>query len=148
MIIRNGGRRQKRVWCRHKRERRPIQGQWIAGAWEMPYQSEADAVEQAAELADRFRRAYHASVRALRDWRRYPVIVQNAGQVNIASDGGQQVNVQKSKRRAKTGKVLQYKAKGKRASKTKPKQLAAKSAEESIRIKPIAESVPVVAGKH
>jgi hypothetical protein len=35
----------------------------------------------------------------MRDLRRYasPVIVQNAGQVNIAADGGQQVDVQKSK---------------------------------------------------
>jgi hypothetical protein len=44
--------KEKRTWCRRSGERRPIQGQWIAGAWEMPYQSEADAVEQAAELAD------------------------------------------------------------------------------------------------
>jgi len=68
--------KEKQVWCRHNGEERPIEGQWIAGAWEMPYQGEADAVEQAAELADRFRRAYLASVRGLRDWRRYPVIVQ------------------------------------------------------------------------
>ena len=106
--------KEKEAWCRHSGQKRPIQGQWIAGAWEMPYQREADAVEQAAELADRFRRAYHASVRALRDWRRYPVIVQNAGQVNIAADGGQQVNVQKSKRRTKTGKSLADKTSGKR----------------------------------
>jgi hypothetical protein len=35
-------------------------------------------------------------LRQMRDLRRYasPVIVQNAGQVNIAADGGQQVNVQ------------------------------------------------------
>ena len=35
-------------------------------------------------------------MRQMRDLRRYasPVIVQNAGQVNIAADGGQQVNVQ------------------------------------------------------
>ena len=50
------------------------------------------------------RRAYHASIRALRDWRRYPVIVQNAGQVNIAADGGQQVNVQAERKRKKTPK--------------------------------------------
>ena len=30
-------------------EKRPIEGQWVAGAWEMPYQSEADGVQQAAE---------------------------------------------------------------------------------------------------
>jgi hypothetical protein len=35
-------------------------------------------------------------MRQMRDLRRYVqlVIVQNAGQVNIAADGGQQVNVQ------------------------------------------------------
>ena len=93
--------KQKEAWCRYSGQERPIEGQWIAGAWELPYQREADAVQQAAELADRFRRAYHASIRALRDWRRYPVIVQNAGQVNIAADGGQQVNVQKSQRKEK-----------------------------------------------
>lgn len=100
----NGGRSRRRPWCRYSGQERPIEGQWIAGAWELPYQREADAVQQAAELADRFRRAYHASIRALRDWRRYPVIVQNAGQVNIAADGGQQVNVQAERKRKKTPK--------------------------------------------
>ena len=39
----------------------------------------------------------------MRDLRRYasPVIVQNAGQVNIAADGGQQVNVQGKAKRKK-----------------------------------------------
>ena len=78
----------------------------------------------------------------MRDLRRYasPVIVQNAGQVNIASDGGQQVNVQKSKRRAKTGSA---KTNGKRVNKTKPKQLSSKSAEECVKINRIEESVSV-----
>jgi hypothetical protein len=71
--------------------------------------------------------------RSHRDLRRYasPVIVQNAGQVNIASDGGQQVNFQK--RRAKSGSGKS----GRRASNSKPKQLAAKSAEESIAMKSV-----------
>ena len=73
-----------------------------------------------------------------------PVTVQNAGQVNIAADGGQQVNVQKGKRRAKTGRG---KTGSKKAIKTKPKQLAAKLPEESISMKPITDSVPVVACK-
>jgi hypothetical protein len=71
------------------------------------------------------------------------VIVQNAEQVNIASDGGQQVNVQKSKRRAKADNAGSGKTSGKRGGKTKPKQLAAKSAEESIRMKAASESVQV-----
>ena len=43
-------------------------------------------------MADRFNRLFLRTLRALRDLRRYapPVIVQNAGQVNV---GAQQVNV-------------------------------------------------------
>ena len=80
------------------------------------------------------------SQKKARDLRRYasPVIVQNAGQVNIAADGWQQVNVQKSRRRGKA------KMSGKRASKSRPKQLAAKSAEESIRMETASD---VVVGK-
>jgi hypothetical protein len=39
----------------------------------------------------------------MRDLRRYsaPVIVQNAGQVDIAAEGGQQVNVQKERKKSK-----------------------------------------------
>ena len=63
-----------------------------AGTWEPPRQSTADAVDQAAQMADRFNRLFLRTLRALRDQRRYapPVIVQNAGQVNV---GAQQVNV-------------------------------------------------------
>jgi hypothetical protein len=64
--------------------------------------------------------------------------VQNAGQVNIASDGGQQVNVQKSKRRAKASRG---KTSGKRGG---TKQLASKSADESIRMESASN---VVVGK-
>lgn len=111
----------------------------------MPYQSEADGVQQAAELADRFRRAYHASIRALRDWRRYPVIVQKAGQVNIAADGGQQVNLQKKKqsKKRKASTRSSKSKQSKRASKSKPKQLSPKLSEESIGIKPASESVQI-----
>jgi Protein of unknown function (DUF3631) len=126
--------REKEIRCKYGREPRPIQGQWIAGAWELPYQDQADAIEQAAELADRFRRAYHAAIGALRDWRRYPVIVQNAEQVNIAADGGQQVNIQ----RQKPSTQQRSPSKGKRG---KPKQLGAKKG--SIRMKPALKSVLV-----
>ena len=116
-----------------KRYRRRTAKQWGPGDWDIPYVSEAEAVEQASHEADRWGRRFQASCRQLRDWRRWsgPVIVQNAEQINIASEGGQQVNVQKSKRRAKTGGG---KTSGKKASKSKPKQLASKSAEESIRM--------------
>lgn len=89
-----------------------------------------------------------AATRQMRDlWRiSLPDIVQNAGPVNIASDGGQQVNVQKSKQsegRAKEviGNTERCKPSGKGASKTKPKQLAAKSVEESIRMKSASDVV-------
>jgi hypothetical protein len=138
--------KQKETWCRYSGQKRPIEGQWIAGAWEMPYQSEADGVQQAAELADRFRRAYHAAIRALRDWRRYPVIVQKAGQVNIAADGGQQVNLQKkgrSKKQTKKAAGTTDRSRRKASIKAKPKQLGAKSPEESIRMEPASEAIPV-----
>jgi hypothetical protein len=60
--------------------------------WTPPRMSEAEAIEQAAAMMDRFNKIFLRSLRALRDLRRYsrPVFVQNAGQVNV---GGQQVNV-------------------------------------------------------
>ena len=60
--------------------------------WSPPMQMEADALHQAAEMADRFNRIFLRNLRALRDLRRYAgsVVVQNAGQVNV---GGQQVNL-------------------------------------------------------
>jgi len=62
------------------------------GCWQPPRVSDAQAVEQAAAMADRFNRIFLRTLRALRDLRRYTpaVIVQNAGQVNV---GGQQVNL-------------------------------------------------------
>lgn len=59
--------------------------------WEPPTVSEAEAIDQAAGLADRFNRIMIRTLRALRDLRRYtgPVTINGATQVNI---GGQQVN--------------------------------------------------------
>ena len=121
-------------------------GQYHDGYWDMPYQKEADAIQQAAELADRFRREFFAGVRQLRDWRRYssPVIVQNAGQVNIAADGGQQVNLQKkkqSRKRKATTRTNKSEQSRKRATKPEPKQLGQKSPEESIRMDLASETV-------
>lgn len=67
-------------------------GEWIA-----PRVSDQEAIEQAAQRADRYRRAYQSQLRAMRDWRRYsvPVTINNPQQVNIAADGGQQVNAVK-----------------------------------------------------
>jgi hypothetical protein len=82
-------------------------------------------------------------MRQILDLRRYasPVIVQNAEQVNIASDGGQQVSVQrrkpnKGRAKKKTSNAERGKTSGKRAGKVKPKQPAAKSPEEGITMKP------------
>jgi hypothetical protein len=63
--------------------------------WKSPYQWKADAIEQAYRLADGYNRQFLRVLRQLRDLRRYapPVIVNNGGQVNVATDGGQQVNV-------------------------------------------------------
>ncbi len=60
------------------------------GHWEPLRLEEAAALEQAAQMMDRFNKLYLRTLRSLRDLRRYgPVIVQNPAQVNI---GGQQIN--------------------------------------------------------
>lgn len=63
-----------------------------AGYWQPPRIEAAAALDQAAAMADRFNRLFLRTLRALRDLRRYSptVVVQHAGQVNVAS---QQVNV-------------------------------------------------------
>lgn len=62
------------------------------GSWTRPIQDVADSIEQAQRLADGYHRQYMRTLRQMRDLRRYapPVIVNNGGQVNVAS---QQVNV-------------------------------------------------------
>lgn len=69
--------------------------QWDDGFWDIPYVYEQKAIEHAAQMADRWQRMYFRAIRSLRDWRRYTpqLTINNASQVNIASDGGQQVNV-------------------------------------------------------
>jgi hypothetical protein len=65
-------------------------------AWKNPYQSAADAIEQAHRMVDRYNRIFLRTLRQMRDLRRYapPVIVNNGGQVNFAN---QQMNVAQSK---------------------------------------------------
>lgn len=64
---------------------------FASSGWKSPYQSEADAVDQAHRLADGYNRQFLRVLRQLRDLRRYaPVVIQNAQQVNV---GNQQVNV-------------------------------------------------------
>jgi hypothetical protein len=63
--------------------------------WDVPFVTEQAAVEHAAQMADSWQRMYFRAIRSLRDWRRYTpqVTINNPNQVNIATDGGQQVNV-------------------------------------------------------
>jgi hypothetical protein len=63
--------------------------------WELPRQDEAQALAQAAEMADRFNRMFMRTLRQLQDLRKSAsaVVVQQAGQVNV---GQQQVNVAQS----------------------------------------------------
>ena len=51
-------------------------------------------LEQSFQMAERFNRLFLRTLRQLRDLRRYsaPVTINNPKQVNIATDGGQQVN--------------------------------------------------------
>jgi hypothetical protein len=75
----------------HDDQRKEIEKQESRG-WKGPYQTGADAVEQAHRLADGYNRQFLRVLRQLRDLRRYaPVIIQNnGGQVNV---GAQQMNV-------------------------------------------------------
>lgn len=84
----------QRTEHRHDEQRKEVQ-RFESGGWKSPYQSEADAVDQAHRLADSYNRQFLRVLRQLRDLRRYaPVVIQNnGGQVNVATDGGQQVNV-------------------------------------------------------
>ncbi len=61
------------------------------GYYDAPRVTTAEAIEQAASMADRFNRLFLRTLRQLRDLRRYvpAVTIQNAGQVNI---GQQQIN--------------------------------------------------------
>jgi hypothetical protein len=72
--------------------------QWGEGHWDVPMISEKEAVEHAAQMADRWQRMYFRAIRNLRDWRRYTpqVTINNPQQVNIATDGGQQINLAKT----------------------------------------------------
>jgi hypothetical protein len=81
-------------WKKWNKEVSPKQ--WSReGHWDLPLVTEQAAIEQAAQMADRWQRMYFRAIRSLRDWRRYTpqVTINNPNQVNIATDGGQQINV-------------------------------------------------------
>jgi hypothetical protein len=66
------------------------------GYWLPPTLSEQAAIEHAVQIADRFNRIFMRTLRQVRDLRRYsPVTINNPNQVNIANDGGQQINMSK-----------------------------------------------------
>lgn len=77
--------------------------QWLDGHWDRPMVSEQEAIEHAAQMADRWQRMYFRALRNLRDWRRHnpPVTINKPQQVNIAADGGQQINVSKTEEKMK-----------------------------------------------
>ncbi len=62
------------------------------GRWKTPRAADLQAVEQAAQMVDRFNRIFMRTLRALKDLRRHAplLMVQNVGQLNVA---GQQLNV-------------------------------------------------------
>jgi hypothetical protein len=105
----------EQYWIEHngKRSERQIDG--------------SESACEAREEAERWDRVFIRSVRALRDLRRYStaVIVNNqGGQVNLASDGGQQVNVQKKakKKKAKAQGIARSGARRLKAVKCKEKK--------------------------
>lgn len=80
-------------WIARREKEEQVNG-WGEGYWYRPYVSERQAIEHAVLMADRFNRIFMRTLRQLRDLRRYsPVTINNPNQVNIAADGGQQVNV-------------------------------------------------------
>jgi hypothetical protein len=81
-------------WKQYKTAAAKANG-WEHGWWYIPYVKEQSSIEHAAQMADRWNRIYMRTLRNLRDLRRYsvPVTINNPQQVNIAADGGRQVNV-------------------------------------------------------
>jgi len=79
-------------WWGWNRPGQPLAA-WSVGGWEIPFVAERNAIEHAAQMADRWNRIYLRTLRNLRDLRRYCVTINNPQQVNIAADGGQQVNL-------------------------------------------------------
>ena len=69
----------------------------VQGHWLPPRVTENAALEQAMQMMDRYNRLFLRTLRQLRDLRRYstPVTINNPQQVNIAAEGGQQINAVK-----------------------------------------------------
>jgi hypothetical protein len=71
-----------------------------SGTWQPPRVTAKEWLDHSTQMADRFNRMFLRVLRQMRDLRRYasPVVIQNAEQVNVAADGGQQINVQKKQK--------------------------------------------------
>jgi hypothetical protein len=85
-------------WKARMREMDPksFPGQRKEGEWWRPYLSDKLSIEHAAQEAERWNRMFLRTLKQLRDLQRFsPVMINNAGQVNIAADGGQQINLAK-----------------------------------------------------
>jgi hypothetical protein len=74
------------------------------GNWIPPRVGEQNAIEHAMQMMDRYNRLFLRTLRQLRDLRRYstPITINNPQQVNIAADGGKQVNVADAERQTDT----------------------------------------------
>ncbi len=79
-------------WQEWKNPKEANKSGFLSGYWFRPLVSEQEAIEHAAQMADRWNRIYMRTLRNLRDLRRYSVVINNPQQVNIASDGGSQMN--------------------------------------------------------
>jgi hypothetical protein len=91
-------------WQRHRKKL--YEKGWMDGYWLPPTVSEQQALEHAVQMADRFNRIFMRTLRQLRDLRRYsPVTINNPNQVNIASEGGQQINVAATKVEKQSKKI-------------------------------------------
>jgi hypothetical protein len=82
-------------WTKHRKPEVKDVGGFLDGYWFRPFVSERDAIEHAAQMADRWHRIYMRTLRNMRDLRRYSVTINNPQQVNIASDAAQQLNITK-----------------------------------------------------
>jgi hypothetical protein len=75
------------------------------GNWIPLRVGEQNAIEHAMQMMDRYNRLFLRTLRQLRDLRRYstPITINNPQQVNIATEGGRQVNVAEGERETNTG---------------------------------------------
>jgi hypothetical protein len=85
------------MWYRTRYPGQEVSGFGL-GSWNIPFVTEQAATEHAAQMVDRWNRIYIRTLRNLRDLRRYstPVTINNPQQVNIAAEGGRQLNVSDS----------------------------------------------------